>query len=85
MLARYLRDNPNACDSADGIHRWWLADGTVVTADELEQALRWMRQNGLMEETVAADGRVRFRRCCDDAQLDRVVAQGNGTAAAGTP
>lgn len=85
ILARYLRDNPNACDSAEGIHRWWLADGVVVTAGELEKALRWMKQTGLIEETVAADGRVRFRRSCDDAQLDKAAAAGNGTAAAGTP
>ncbi len=84
-LARYLRDNPNASDSAEGIRRWWFADGVVVTADELDKALRWMRQRGLIEETVAADGRVRYRRSCSDAQLDAVARAGNGAAAAGTP
>ena len=68
-LARYLRDHPNACDSADGIRRWWLPDGLAVRADELEKALTWMKQQGLIDETVAADGRVRFRRCASDAQL----------------
>lgn len=84
-LAGYLRDNPNASDSAEGIRRWWFADGVVVAADELDKALRWMKQNGLVSETVAADGRVRYRRCCSDAQLDAVAHAGNGAAATGTP
>ena len=24
QLARYLRENPLACDTLDGIARWWL-------------------------------------------------------------
>ncbi len=84
-LARYLRDNPEASDSAEGICRWWFADGMVVAADELDKALFWMKQSGLITETVAADGRVRYRRCCSDAQLDAVAATCDRTHAAGTP
>lgn len=80
-LARYMRDNPHACDSAEGIRRWWFADGYAVTADELEQALKWMRQRGLIDEVVAADGRVRIRRRGSDAQLDAAARAHNGEAA----
>jgi hypothetical protein len=83
-LARYMRDNPHACDSADGIRRWWFADGYAVTADELEKALTWMKQRGLIDEAVAADGRVRFRRRGSDAQLDAAAQARNGDPA-GTP
>ena len=81
MLARYMRDNPQACDSAEGIRHWWLAGGSVVTADELDKALNWMAQHQLIAETVAADGRVRFRRLSSDAQLDAITKQGNGKLA----
>ena len=83
-LARYMRDNPRACDSADGIRRWWIAEGYAVTADELEKALAWMKQRGLIDKVVAADGRVRFRRRGSDAQLD-ATAQAHNVDAAGSP
>ena len=71
-LALYLRANPLACDSLEGISRWWLAS-QVVTPDELEQALGWMRERGLIEELVAADGRLRYRRCGREAMLQAAI------------
>ena len=78
ILARYMRNHPHACDSPEGIRRWWFDDGVAVTADELDEALNWMKQHGSIDATVAADGRVRFRRRAGDAQLDAVA---NGTIA----
>ncbi len=80
-LARYMRHQPLARDSAEGIHRWWLPDGHTVTAEEIEKALDWMKHNNLVSETVAADGRVRFSRAASDAELDAVIASGNGKLA----
>jgi hypothetical protein len=71
-LARYLRANPHASDSEGGIRRWWLPLDLAITADELHEALTWMKQQGLIAETHAADGRVRFWRIGTDAQLDAV-------------
>jgi hypothetical protein len=71
-LAQYLRANPLACDSLDGIGRWWLA-GHDLAPEDLMQALAWMLEQGLVEELVAADGRLRYRRLGQDAQLDAVV------------
>ena len=67
-LTAYVRTNPLACDTADGIRRWWLgaADAPMET---LVHALDWMTKEGLMEVLVAADGRQRYRRCAGDAQL----------------
>src|SRR6185436_8310989 len=28
QISAYLRDNPLACDTQEGIARWWLAEGT---------------------------------------------------------
>jgi hypothetical protein len=71
-LARYLRANPLACDSLDGIGRWWLA-AHPVTPEELVQALSWMREQGLVEEIVAADGRLRYRRCGPETMFDAAI------------
>lgn len=72
-LAQHLRDHPHASDSAEGIRRWWLPEGLSVTSEELEKALTWMKQQGLIDDTQAADGRVRFRRIASDEQLDAIV------------
>jgi len=71
-LARYLRANPLACDSLEGIGRWWLATQGVLRK-ELEQALSLMMQEGLVEQIVATDGRMRYLRCSDDARLQAAI------------
>lgn len=80
-LARYLRANPLACDSLEGINRWWLA-AHPVTPEELVRALEWMKEQGLVEELVAADGRMRYRRLAPEAVLDAAIdayRDGSGT------
>jgi len=72
-LARYLRANPLACDSLEGIGRWWLA-AHPVTPEELVIAVGWMKEQGLVEELVAADGRLRYRRGASEAVLDAAIA-----------
>ncbi|MBW8808059.1 MAG: hypothetical protein JF591_04350 [Lysobacter sp.] len=37
--------------------------------NELHDALEWMKRCGAIEEIVAVDGRRRYRRLGDDAQL----------------
>lgn len=65
-LAGYLRANPQACDTAEGIRRWWLRTEHEVAMSELQDALEWMQRRGAIEEIVAADGRRRYRRRGDD-------------------
>jgi hypothetical protein len=67
-LADYLRANPLACDTADGISRWWLASQSI-SMERLLQALGWMKRHHLVEEMLAADGRLRYRRIASDEQL----------------
>ena len=71
-LVSYVRINPLACDTADGICRWWLPPPRVSQAKLLE-ALNWMKRHGLMEELIAADGRLRYRRSATDEQLQAAV------------
>lgn len=77
VLAEYLQANPSACDTADGIGRWWIG-AYRFSAEELVQALERMKRQGLVEELVAADGRLRYRRSATDAEL-RALAAGPET------
>ncbi|CAN7461966.1 hypothetical protein [Paraburkholderia hospita] len=60
-LAAYLRDNPLACDTPQGVALWWLPQGCDITPEQSLAALKWMQCNGLVEQLAAADGRLRYR------------------------
>jgi hypothetical protein len=79
VLASYLRANPLACDSALGIARWWFKPENVVSMDVLVRALEWLERRGAVEQSVAADGRVRYRRRGDDAVLDLALTAREAT------
>jgi hypothetical protein len=70
-LAKYLQANPLACDAPEGISRWWLLK-QPTSMDKLMKALDWMQHNGLVESTVAADGRLRYRCIASEARLQTV-------------
>jgi hypothetical protein len=69
-LAAYLRANPLACDTPEGIRRWWLASET--TAPQVQRALDWMRARRLLEALPAADGHTRYR-LAGGADLDAAL------------
>jgi hypothetical protein len=62
FLVRYWRDNPFACDSAEGIFRWWLGSAEEVSIVELDEALEHLQRRGLIERHLGRDGRERYRR-----------------------
>jgi hypothetical protein len=67
-LVAYVLANPLACDTQDGIERWWLSDcGQSSLA--VAAALNWMVMKGYLQTATAADGRVRFRRIATDDSL----------------
>lgn len=76
-LSRYLRSHPDACDTAEGIARWWVGEDAPVPLAVVETALGWLTVCGLVQSSNAADGRVRFRRAEGedlDLQLDAMAA-----------
>lgn len=80
-LARYLRTNPFACDTCEGIERWWLASDPPLALPQLQQALDWMVARALLERLPAADGRVRYRRApLDQAGEDTLRRLAEGAA-----
>jgi hypothetical protein len=58
-LRRYTSDNPHACDTPDGIARWWLQGRHTPSVVAL--ALERLGADALLERRPAADGRVRYR------------------------
>jgi len=76
-LASYVRANPRAGDTSEGITQWWL--GLPATSGHrVQQALASLQAAGLIEAVGALDGHVRYRRASLDAQadarLDRFIA-----------
>ncbi|MFC4527101.1 hypothetical protein ISN76_10385 [Dyella halodurans] len=76
-LARYLRANPLAGDTKEGIAQWWLGFASV-SVDVVGRAIALLQEAGVLETVRAADGHVRYRRVSidaeGDARLDRFIA-----------
>lgn len=71
-LSCYLRQNPLASDTQEGIAQWWLKSGDVSMVD-LAHALQHMEQAGVIEASNAADGQVRYRRAGLNARVDEAL------------
>ena len=76
QLMMYTRDNPDACDSAAGIARWWLEPGQPVDMPALAQALDTLVAQEVFAERIATDGRRSFRRSCSRERLQRLLSEG---------
>ena len=76
-LVAYLRAHPSACDTSEGIARWWAAPPEAIgSQDELDAALRFLQSHGAVETVIAADGRIRWRCGSDAAVVAAAVAAG---------
>jgi hypothetical protein len=67
LLCRYWRANPLACDTPDGIMRWWLPANHAAGVGEIQSALARLEARRLVERIVGRDGRVHFRLAPDVA------------------
>ncbi|MBN8712761.1 MAG: hypothetical protein J0H50_02135 [Xanthomonadales bacterium] len=68
-LAAYVRANPRAGDTSEGITQWWLGL-PATTGNQVQRALASLQAAGLIEAVGALDGHVRYRRPALDAQAD---------------
>ena len=59
-IASYLRDHRHACDSAEGIARWWL-NAPVAEWPRIRCALEHMVSDGRLQRVTGRDGRVYYR------------------------
>ncbi len=77
-LARYLSANPLACDSLDGIRRWWFDQDYQWSEYLLDKAVSWMKEHKLIEEITGSDGRTRYRRIGSDEELRLLLLRPDG-------
>jgi len=62
-IERYLDQNPDAADSAEGIRRWWLPPGLSEEAPEtVEEALDRLVASGVIRRQPLPDGRVLYAK-----------------------
>lgn len=60
QLTAYWLAHPLAADTLDGICQWWITD-LLISRSNVESALNWLTQRGVVAAQHAADGRVRYR------------------------
>lgn len=70
-LSHYLRTNAQACDTADGIARWWMPPDFNVSETEMLPLLDELCERCLMTRFSTLDGRWLYRRSSLDARSDR--------------
>ena len=57
-LLRYLAQHPDAADTAEGIHRWWLPEGAAEYREsDVHAALEWLTNQGALVRSRLPDGR----------------------------
>jgi Fe2+ or Zn2+ uptake regulation protein len=61
-ILRYLAENPNAADTAEGILQWWLLDRAIVEEEAaMRRALDRLVERNLIVAVEAADARHHYR------------------------
>ncbi len=59
VLLRYLVEHPEAKDSLEGIHQWWLPRGGVDwDVGKLEEAIGYLLARQWMEQTAVGERRI---------------------------
>ena len=61
-LIEHWNRYPQASDTVEGIHRWWLGPGLNASEVDVAAALDWLEHQGAVEAVRAANGRTRYRR-----------------------
>ena len=74
-LSRYLIANPLACDSLEGMRRWWFEQDCQWPQYQLDKAATWMKEQQLIEEVVGSDGRARYRRIGSDEAFQSTLGR----------
>ena len=58
----YLRKNPDASDTLEGITRWWLESERIDRAvDDVSEAINVLLKQGLLKKFERSDGNLMFK------------------------
>lgn len=61
-ILRYLAENPNAADTADGILEWWVLKQAILDEEKVvERALNHLLERDLILSVQLADARKHYR------------------------
>ncbi|CAE6484006.1 hypothetical protein C8R30_105113 [Nitrosomonas nitrosa] len=62
-ILHYLRSNPNAADSLEGIMNWWLPElgHAQANTEEVMRALDRLIAGGMVEKILLVDGTILYR------------------------
>lgn len=62
MILNYLRKNPEAGDTLEGITRWWLeAEKIEISVDEVTYALEILLQKGQVQRHKSGGGNTFYK------------------------
>lgn len=62
QILRYLDEHPQACDTLEGVARWWVMSQQLTdSVKAVRQALAQLEAEGAITEQQAADGRILYQ------------------------
>lgn len=65
-ILEYLKQRPQACDTLEGVARWWMMSQQLSEAvEQIQQVLEQLRATGQIKERLGADGRIVYSVCND--------------------
>lgn len=79
LLAAYWQRHPAACDTPEGMQRWWLNGRADVSLTHVEDALIWMIEQGFVEQRLTGARSIfRLRAGVDCDALQALAADEPG-------
>jgi len=64
MILDYLKRNPGAGDTLEGIARWWLSQARIeVSVEQVRKALEELIDRGIIKTELLKDGSILFKAC----------------------
>jgi len=64
MILDYLRQNPGAGDTLEGIARWWLGQARIdISMEQVHEALEELIHQGVVKTEILKGGNILYKFC----------------------